>query len=750
MRTLLPFGLLLLAQPVLALSVSIEMNAPAVCTYATGSVYANASGGLPPYTYLWNDGSTTYGLDDLVAGTYAVTVTDDEGTQASAEYTLFSTPPEATVSGFQFCPDGVNGPPFRMLGQASIWNVGMPPITMQDANYVAGILTGGEEWERAIYFGTQGQLPAPGTWLQLPFTDSNGCPGTMDVTIPMPFAYPIPQVLTVDGACSDGNNGGVLVHVPAAANPQPNYVKLFHNGLSYGDLEEQYSWGQMFGQVPKTIQRHDLAPGDWALVVSSRLVEPYAWLTDAYFPNDCADTTFFTVPDLGYTCGTLTGMTYLDDNQNCSAQYNEPRVPEAVIEIQPGGYFTLTNSTGGYHQNLPYGSYTVQQQSTELAEHCEGAPQPFTLSTGMLTATKNFPDTALTPRDVMIQMASSFARPGFEMAYGITVRNLTAGVTGNMTLSMTFDPALSYVSSNPTATSVVGNTITWNTTQLTSFTHRDLHVRMQVPADVSLVGTDLLASASVTIAQEEPNLTNNSVTNTRTVTASLDPNAKEATTSTGASDELYLIDQDEWLDYTIQFQNTGTDTAFFVVITDTLPETLDPSSFLMGVRSHPGSVEMGDHGTLRFIFPNILLPDSNANEAASHGFVSFRIKPYEPVLPGTEIENNANIYFDFNPPVITEPSVLVAEFSTWVDEANAAQPALHIFPNPANGTLMVEWDGTQTGTIRILAMDGRVVHAQRGTGALVVLDVSQLQSGPYLIEAIDGSGTRRVSRFVRQ
>jgi hypothetical protein len=61
---------------------------------------------------------------------------------------------------------------------------------------------------------------------------------------------------------------------------------------------------------------------------------------------------------------------------------------------------------------------------------------------------------------------------------------------------------------------------------------------------------------------------------------------------------------------------------------------------------------------MKFYFPNILLPDSNINEPRSHGFVGFRIRPHLPLLPGDEITNIANIYFDFNPPVITEPSVL--------------------------------------------------------------------------------------------
>ncbi|MBK7103469.1 MAG: DUF11 domain-containing protein [Flavobacteriales bacterium] len=72
----------------------------------------------------------------------------------------------------------------------------------------------------------------------------------------------------------------------------------------------------------------------------------------------------------------------------------------------------------------------------------------------------------------------------------------------------------------------------------------------------------------------------------------LRPNDKLATTSTRASDARYFIGQDEWIDYTIRFQNTGTDTAFFVVITDTLPSNLDPSTFHPGSSSHTHTVSI--------------------------------------------------------------------------------------------------------------------------------------------------------------
>ena len=84
----------------------------------------------------------------------------------------------------------------------------------------------------------------------------------------------------------------------------------------------------------------------------------------------------------------------------------------------------------------------------------------------------------------------------------------------------------------------------------------------------------------------EGNTANDSYVIERTVTGSYDPNDKTAVTSSRSAEGLYLIDTDEYLDYTIRFQNTGTDTAFTVVITDTLSADLDMSSFQSLISSH--------------------------------------------------------------------------------------------------------------------------------------------------------------------
>ena len=63
--------------------------------------------------------------------------------------------------------------------------------------------------------------------------------------------------------------------------------------------------------------------------------------------------------------------------------------------------------------------------------------------------------------------------------------------------------------------------------------------------------------------------------------------------------------------------------------------------------------ELKESGELIFTFDNIMLPDSNINEPESHGFIKYSISPKNTLFPGQTIKNTANIYFDFNPAIIT-------------------------------------------------------------------------------------------------
>jgi uncharacterized repeat protein (TIGR01451 family) len=144
------------------------------------------------------------------------------------------------------------------------------------------------------------------------------------------------------------------------------------------------------------------------------------------------------------------------------------------------------------------------------------------------------------------------------------------------------------------------------------------------------------------------------------VRGAFDPNDKQATPQLSP----LQVASGKYIDYTIRFQNTGTDTAFNIVISDTLSDDLQKESLQMLVASHNCKATVKDN-IVFFEFLNILLPDSNVNEPMSHGFVSFRIKPQTTVAVNTIIPNKAAIYFDYNAPVITNiAGTLIKDFTT--------------------------------------------------------------------------------------
>ncbi len=157
------------------------------------------------------------------------------------------------------------------------------------------------------------------------------------------------------------------------------------------------------------------------------------------------------------------------------------------------------------------------------------------------------------------------------------------------------------------------------------------------------------------------------------IVSSFDPNIKSVL-PIGLGDE-HEIDTDWQLDYKVQFQNTGNDTAFLVVIRDTLSENLDLTTLNVTGASHPFDWSLNPGRELVFTFENILLPDSTTNEEASHGQVNFSITPRADLLPGERIENSVEIYFDFNDPVLTntvfhtirKPVIAFSEHQDWCE-----------------------------------------------------------------------------------
>ncbi len=740
MRSTLYFLLALLAPQAMAITVQISVQDLPQCVYPTGALYASASGAVGPYTYLWSTGETSATIYDLAAGTYSVTVTDYNGDQDSDTIDLVA----GSLLGAEpiwlpGCPDDAFGPAWRLVIPEYIENIGTGPYTFSGATATEMVT---QNTGTFLYFSNFGQT-TPGSALNVTITDSYGCISTLAGTFPSDPQWLQPQILEVNGACSGGANGSIRVHVPREANGWPFGFELHRAGVT-----SAIPWtgggtpNNLAGTQPRNFIKGGLQAGtyylitrlDWESLNVGTLQEEYF---DAQ-TNNCADTIVVVIPDLGYTCGTLSGNAFVDGNQNCARNGPEPYLPNTVIEVQPGNFYAITDGAGQFTMNLPYGTYTAVQQNALFQEHCGVEGTPFDVSVSELNVTRNFADTSLVGLDVELRMASTSARPGFELRYGINARNLTGATSGTGTVTFTFDPLLTYQGSSPAPASVTGNTITWYLSTMGAFQQRYLAPRFQVPPDINLLGTVLSASATVATVNSDSDPGNNTFQYDVTVTGAYDPNDKTATTSTGST-SIWSIGEDEWIDYLIRFQNTGTDTAFFVVITDTLPETLDPATFQLGVASIGTLITLQEHRVLRFMFTNILLPDSNANEAASHGFVSFRIKPRQPVLPGTIIENTANIFFDYNPPVITEPSVLTAEFGTGIMK-NSQFSVMELFPNPTDHFVTINAKNVSISKVEVYGIDGKWINTFNSNGHTSTIDLSGVAPGSYLLRVTDADG----------
>ena len=219
----------------------------------------------------------------------------------------------------------------------------------------------------------------------------------------------------------------------------------------------------------------------------------------------------------------------------------------------------------------------------------------------------------------------------------------------------------------------------------------------------------------------------------------------------------HFIENNIPLNYRIRFQNTGTDTAFTVVILDTIDADLDPATLQMGPSSHPYTWSLTGTGVLEIRFDNILLPDSNVNEPLSHGFVKFQIEQQPNNPDGTRLTNRAAIYFDFNPPIITNEVFHTigrdfVERFIGIEEPHLEALTVKLYPNPfrQTATLEVEGETFQQLQVELYSPTGQLLKTHQGSGNQLVLERSGLPSGIYFYRLLGDDQVLNTGKMVVQ
>jgi uncharacterized repeat protein (TIGR01451 family) len=224
-----------------------------------------------------------------------------------------------------------------------------------------------------------------------------------------------------------------------------------------------------------------------------------------------------------------------------------------------------------------------------------------------------------------------------------------------------------------------------------------------------------------------------------------DPNDKQAI-PVGYGPEHFIRAGDP-LHYKIRFQNTGTDTAFTIIIRDTLSPWLDMATLRPGPSSHDYKVHIDGERTLVFTFDNILLPDSTTHLDGSQGFVDFFIHTLDSIPLDTRIENSAAIYFDFNEPVITNTvfHTIGTDFirsATAVFQPDAQSANWKLMPNPAQEEAWLVLEKAEPGLKTVWLYDafGRQVLRLPFEGERCRLPLAGLTPGWYALQLTDAAG----------
>lgn len=437
----------------------------------------------------------------------------------------------------------------------------------------------------------------------------------------------------------------------------------------------------------------------------------------------------------------INGTIYLDMDQNGIFDGTDFPIMNRIVQLSPG-YFTSSASTGAFSFVVPAGTYDLSatpgqfdQQSTPNIQ-VQPAGTQNVLSGYALAMTSTSVEA-----DLAVNLASDSPRPGFNNMISIPCKNEGSLLTGGI-LTFTFDPQQNYASGSP-GVDVQGNTLSWVIPEMQLGEIRTYFATLNTPVAVPL-GTVLNYSVSIVANDLDANAANDMAMITETVVGSYDPNDKRVIPTTLTPNEL--IDGKP-VEYTIRFQNTGTYLAETVRIEDQLSEDLDLSTFLFLGSSHPCTWSI-ENEMLQFYFEEIMLPDSNANEPESHGFVMFRITPDSDLQLGDAVENTASIYFDFNEPIITDPAVFVVETSTGV--ADRMNDRLQIWPNPATDLLNVQLeDRANVTSVELIDITGRTLMAVRPTASIGRIDVSDLPIGNYMIRITSADGAFH-GRFVKR
>ena len=423
----------------------------------------------------------------------------------------------------------------------------------------------------------------------------------------------------------------------------------------------------------------------------------------------------------------LRTRTFIDLNNNSILDAGEPPAQGINVQVNtsPNPINGFTGNNGRFSVYVPNGDFTVQiappnqfitastSQNVSIADNDTNLFFPLTLS----------PDYY----EIEAVFNPGLMVAGFDQNSSIVIQN-TGNSVSNLSLTITLPDNQPFVSSIPAPANVSGSFVTYLISSIAAYTNYPISIITYLPPPPTFMpGDEITWTLNLSPLPNEESDANNVYSYTLLVLSSYDPNDK--TMMKGSRITPALVNAGEDFHYRIRFQNTGNYPASFIHVRDTLEAGLDPSTIRMLSASHEYSLTVTNNIYLDWFFPNIQLPDSTSDPEGSQGYILFSIQPVLPVSEGTQIENTAHIYFDFNPAIITNTEVTTIETPTAISSSNSSG---NVWVN-ANMELRIQHP-TQFTQLNIYSIDGRLLLKTTPTN---YFDLNSFNSnGMVLIELV--------------
>lgn len=483
-----------------------------------------------------------------------------------------------------------------------------------------------------------------------------------------------------------------------------------------------YGYGEQFFKLD--------VKGDKAAFVAYRhqTIIPYAFTIRRFKPN----------------VNMISGKAYKDFNQNQVFDSTDQLVTGNGIQITPNPYMIVTHLDGTFDAFVDVGTYHLN--IANVPNYLTENPSPTTVVFSTLDSTANI-DLRLTPvpggHDVSIDIV-----PVDQMIVGNNVTHKLI-VTNNGTFQeninvffspLTYSLPFSNVNIIPSM-SVTGNTFTTTLFNMNPGESRVFIIEYDVPIEfLNILGEISNCSAEASIIHTDEVLSDNYVVLSDSPKAAYDPNIKIVNEPSKINIEY--IDEIEWINYTVYFQNEGNAPAINVRIEDVIDTNLVLSTIKIIDASDDVYITVNDRKVI-FHFDSIMLPNKSFDESGSKGYVSFKFNRIQSLTLGDSIQNSADIYFDFNPEITTNTTLNeVVSYLSYTTFKNVATDYV-IYPNPASSFLTIQNLPEINLEIKISDAEGRVHLIQNSRkNKEFTLDISNLDSGAYFINV--GQSIRKI------